>query len=125
MILGMGLDIQEIARVEKAMARGGRHFLLRTFTTAEIRYCRRYKHSGEHFAARFCAKEAFMKALGTGWAKGVKWTDVGVARRAGGQPFLKLTGLASQMARRAGVEHTWLSLSHSSGYAAATVILEG
>ena len=125
MILGLGLDIQEIARVEKAMARGGRHFLSRTFTAAEIRYCRKYKHSGEHFAARFCAKEAFMKALGTGWAKGVKWTDVAVARRASGQPILKLTGLAGQMAGRAGVKQMWLSLSHSAAYAAATVILEG
>ena len=125
MILGLGLDIQEIARVEKALARGGAAFLKKTFTPAEARYCRRARKSAERFAARFCAKEAFFKALGTGWAQGVTWTDVEVAHRASGAPWLKLSGQAEKKARAAGVKTLWLSVSHSSGYAAATVILEG
>ncbi len=124
MIVGVGIDIQTIARVERAIARGGKHFLDRTFTPAETRYCQRCKKSGDHFAARFCAKEAFMKALGTGWSLGVKWTDISVARRTSGQPFLKLSGLAQRLADKAGVKQTWLSLSHSGDYAVATVILE-
>lgn len=125
MILGLGTDIQEIARVEKALARGGAAFLKKTFTPAEIRYCRRGAKSGERFTARFCAKEAFLKALGTGWAEGLAWTEVEVGRRASGQPTLKLSGRAQAKARLAGVKKLWLSMSHSAGYAAATVILEG
>ena len=125
MILGLGTDIQEIARVEKALARSGAAFLKKVFTPAEVRYCRRGHKSSERFTARFCAKEAFLKALGTGWASGVAWNEVEVGRRASGAPWLKLTGQAKQKARRAGVKTLWLSMSHSSGYAAATVILEG
>jgi len=125
MILGLGVDIQEIARMEKALARGGAAFLKKTFTPAEVRYCRRGVKNAERFTARFCAKEAFLKALGTGWAQGVTWTEVEVSRRTSGAPWLKLTGTAKEKARRAGVKTLWLSMSHSSGYAAATVILEG
>jgi holo-[acyl-carrier protein] synthase len=125
MILGLGTDIQEIARVEKAIKRGGVAFLKKAFTPAEVRYCRSSRKSAERFAARFCAKEAFFKALGTGWARGVAWTDVEVRRRPSGAPWLKLSGQAQTLVRRAGVKTFWLSLSHSSGYAAATVILEG
>ena len=125
MILGLGLDIQEIARVEKALARGGAAFLKKTFTPAEVRYCRRALKRAERFAARFCAKEAFLKALGTGWARGIAWTEVEVGHRAGGAHWLKLSGRALSHARRAGEKTLWLTLTHSSGYAAATVILEG
>ena len=125
MILGLGTDIQEIARVEKALARGGSAFLKKTFTPAEVRYCRRGVKNGERFTARFCAKEAFLKALGTGWAQGLSWTEVEVGRRASGAPWLKLSGQAKAKAHKLGVKKLWLSLSHSSGYAAATVILEG
>ena len=125
MILGLGIDIQEIGRVEKAIRRGGKHFLARTFTPSEIRYCRKSKKSAQHFAARFCAKEALLKALGTGWAKGIRWTDVAVAHGREGQPRLRLSGSARERCRKAGVKQAWISLSHSDGYAAATVILEG
>jgi holo-[acyl-carrier protein] synthase len=125
MILGLGLDLQEIARVEKAVARGGAAFLKKTFTPAEVKYCRAARKSGERLAARFCAKEAFLKALGTGWARGLAWTEVAVGHRAGGAPTLKLAGRAAALAREKGVKKIWLSLSHSAGYAAAVVILEG
>jgi holo-[acyl-carrier protein] synthase len=125
MIIGLGMDIQEIARMEKALTRGGKHFLFRTFSPGEIRYCQKSVKSGERFTARFCAKEAFFKALGTGWARGVEWTEVEVAHRAKGAPYLKLSGRAKTLARNAGAKHCWLTLTHSREYAAATVILEG
>lgn len=125
MVIGVGIDIQEISRLETALTRGGERLLKRTFTPAEIRYCRRQRRSAQHFCGRFCAKEAFFKALGTGWAKGIGWTDVEVARTRTGRPELKLTGRAAELAAKAGVKKTWLSLSHSRDYAAASVILEG
>lgn len=125
MVLGIGMDIQAIPRMEQALLRGGKRFLERTFTADEIRYCRRQHKSGQHFCGRFCAKEAFFKALGTGWAKGVRWTEVEVIRRRSGQPELILTGTAAALAKKARVKKIWLSLSHSREYAAATVVLEG
>ncbi len=125
MVLGVGIDIQSIARLEQAVARGGKKFLARTFTPAEIRYCRRQKNPAQHFCGRFCAKEAFFKALGTGWAKGLSWTEVEIVRRDSGAPRLQLSGRTRAWAARARVKKIWLSLSHSREYAAATVILEG
>ncbi len=124
MVLGVGIDIQEIQRISRAMKRRGGSFLRRTFTDREIAYCRRQKNSGQHFCGRFCAKEAFFKALGTGWSKGLRWTEVEIVRKPSGQPLLHLTGKAERLARDIRVRRIWLSLSHSRDYAAATVILE-
>ena len=82
MIVGLGLDIAEIDRIEAAIKRHGAPFLERLFTPAEVSYCERHKNSFERYAARFAAKEAAMKALGTGWSRGVRWRDIEVARRA-------------------------------------------
>jgi holo-[acyl-carrier protein] synthase len=125
MVIGLGMDIQEIIRIERAMRQGGKSFLDRTFTPGEITYCKRKKHFGQHFTGRFCAKEAFFKALGTGWAKGVKWSEVEVLRKDSGCPEIKLSGKTAKLASRAGVEKIWLSITHSQAYAAATVVLEG
>ena len=125
MVIGVGIDIQEIARLEQARRRSGTAFLRRTFTAAEVAYCRRQMKVAQHLTGRFCAKEAFFKALGTGWAKGLRWTEVEVVRKRSGQPALKLLGRAQALAERAKVKKIWLSLTHSRDYAAATVILEG
>lgn len=125
MVIGVGIDIQEIARLQLALRRNGDAFRRRTFTPAELAYCRRQRLTGQHLTGRFCAKEAFFKALGTGWAQGLAWTEVEVVRRASGQPVLRLLGRAKVLAARARVKRIWLSLSHSRDYAAATVILEG
>lgn len=125
MVIGVGMDIQEIARVEQAIARGRKAFLVKTFTPAERKYCLKQKRPGQHFAGRFCAKEAFFKALGTGWARGVKWHEVEIRRNRAGRPQIKLSGRAAELSSRAGAKKIWLSLSHSRGYAAATVVLEG
>ena len=92
MIVGLGLDIAEIDRIEAAIVRHGAPFLERLFTPAEVAYCERHKGKYERYAARFAAKEAAMKALGTGWSHGVRWRDIEVTREPSGKPTLRLAG---------------------------------
>jgi len=124
MIVGMGIDLAEVKRVEAAIARHGRAFLERVFTPAEIRYCEKHRHAAERYAARFAAKEAAMKALGTGWRRGVRWVDLEVANLPTGRPTLKLYGRSKQLAEEMGVRRIALSLTHGSGFAFAQVIFE-
>jgi len=123
-IVGFGVDIAEVDRLEDAITRRGRPFIERVFTPLEIAYCERFRYSAERYAARFAAKEAAMKALGTGWARGVRWVDIEVARLASGQPTLELRGAARQHADRMGVSRIHLSLTHSGKLAFAEVIFE-
>src|SRR5258708_30268406 len=92
MIVGLGVDLTEVDRIEAAIERRGRPFLDRLFTPSEIAYCETHRHRAERFAGRFAAKEAAMKALGTGWSRGVRWVDIEVVREPGGKPTLKLSG---------------------------------
>ncbi|HEV2287839.1 MAG TPA: holo-ACP synthase [Candidatus Acidoferrales bacterium] len=124
MIVGIGADIAEIDRVEAAIARHGRPFLERVFTPVEIAHCERHKAKFERYAARFAAKEAAMKALGTGWRKGVRWRDIEVKNEASGKPGLTLEGQAAEHAARLGAKHILLSITHSGNLAFAQVILE-
>jgi len=125
MIIGTGIDIVEIARFRKILARTGERFLTRVFTTEEQRFCLVRRDSVPHFAARFAAKEAAFKALGTGWAKGVTWFDVEVQRQENNAPVILLHGTASEIAESKGVVRIHLSLTHTDNWAAATVIFEG
>jgi holo-[acyl-carrier protein] synthase len=124
MIVGLGLDIAEIDRVEAAIARHGVAFLNRVYTPREVAYCERHKHKYERYAARFAAKEAAMKALGTGWRRGVRWRDIEVANAPSGKPTLNLAGVARQFADRLGVKEISLSITHSGNLALAQVIFE-
>jgi holo-[acyl-carrier protein] synthase len=124
MIVGTGVDICEVPRIAQSIARFGDRFLERVFTAEEIRYCRSKKNSTERFAARFAAKEAAMKALGTGQRQGVIWRDIEVAHALGGRPILRLSGIAAEIARKLGVNRTSLSLTHTESTAMATVIFE-
>ena len=124
MIVGLGLDIAEIDRIEAAIARHGAPFLERLFTPAEVAYCERHKNRDERYAARFAAKEAAMKALGTGWSRGVRWRDIEVVREPGGKPTLRLTGVAREIADRLGVKHIAMTITHSGNLALAEVIFE-
>jgi holo-[acyl-carrier protein] synthase len=124
MIVGIGADIAEIDRLEAAIARFGRAFLERVFTVEEIRYCERHKAKFERYAARFAAKEAAMKALGTGWRRGVRWRDIQVRNAASGKPEIYLAGVAAEHAARLGARHFHLSITHSGNLAFAQVILE-
>ena len=119
-MLATGVDIIEISRVRRVLERYGQRFLDRVFTPEEIEYCR---GRAPNLAARFAAKEATMKALGTG-VRGVGWKDIEVVRAESGAPGIKLSGRAERRAGRFGVQETALSISHSQEYAVAFVLIE-
>ena len=124
MIVGTGIDIAEVPRVGEAIERYGQRFLKRIFTEGEIRYCESKANRVERYAARFAAKEAGMKALGTGWNHGVRWRDIEVRRQPGGRPTLEFHGKAGEFASNMGVTNIALSLTHTAEEAMAQVILE-
>jgi holo-[acyl-carrier protein] synthase len=124
MIVGLGVDIAEVARLKTAIERRGQSFLRRIFTPAEIAYCERFKNKFERYAGRFAAKEAAMKALGTGWRGGVRWVDLEVVREASGRPTMAISGQARKIAERLGVNRIVLSITHTEAQALAQVIFE-
>ena len=124
MIIGMGVDIAEVDRIQKAIGRYGETFLRRVYTQKEREYCEQFKNKYERYAGRFAAKEAGMKALGTGWRRGVRWVDLEVVREKGGRPTLKLAGEAGKIAKELGVKNIALSISHTELQALAHVIFE-
>ncbi len=125
MVLGLGTDLIEIQRVQASIDRYGDHFLERIFTAGEIAYCRRKRrNAAESFAARFAAKEAGAKALGTGISQGVSWREIEVRREMGQRPELELSGRAAERALILGVRRISLSLTHSRDVAMAVVVLE-
>jgi len=125
LIIGMGVDIAEVNRVRVAIERHGEVFLRRVYTTKEREYCEQFRNKYERYAGRFAAKEAAMKALGTGWRRGVRWVDLEVAREISGRPVLTLAGEAAKIAARLGVRHIAVSITHTEAQALAQVILEG
>jgi len=124
-ILGTGIDLAEVPRVRAAIERYGRRFIERIYTPAEIAYVERKANRYERYAARFAAKEAGMKAIGTGWRHGVRWQDFEVVNLPSGRPTLKLHGVAARVAERLGVRAISLSLTHTAQQGMAFVILEG
>jgi holo-[acyl-carrier protein] synthase len=124
LIVGTGIDIVEVARVAAAVERFGERFLARVFTPNEIRYCRSKQNAMERFAARFAAKEAGFKAIGTGWRHGVTWKDIEVGHAPEGRPTLRLSGKAAEFAAHLGMKRASLSISHTAAQAIAHVILE-
>lgn len=124
MIVGTGIDIAEVPRVAAAIERFGRRFIERVFTAAEIHYCESKANRMERYAARFAAKEAAMKALGTGWDHGVRWVDIEIHRPAGQRPSLVFYGKAAEFAEKLEVGNISLSLTHTPAQAMAQVILE-
>ena len=124
MIVGTGVDIVEVPRIAEAIARHGERFLRRIFTEGEIRYCESKANKVERYAARFAAKEAALKAIGTGWGRGVGWREVEVRREPGGRPTVGFSGRAAEIAARLGMKRASLSLSHTAEHAIAQVILE-
>jgi holo-[acyl-carrier protein] synthase len=124
MIVGTGLDAVEIGRIQQSMDRFGKRFLDRVYTAAEQRYCLRKRKSAESFAARFAAKEAGAKALGTGISHGVNWLEIEIAREPGGRPTLQFHGRAAEFAARLGASRAALSITHTAALAMASVVLE-
>lgn len=124
MVIGLGTDLIEIARIEHSVQRFGEAFLERVYTPGEIAYCQRKKNAAESLAARFAAKEAGAKALGTGISRGVGWREFEVRRLPGQRPELHLSGRAAQIAAGLGVRRISLSLSHSRSVSIAMVVME-
>lgn len=124
MIIGTGIDLTEIGRIQQSIDRYGNRFLDRIYTAAEQAYCMRKRNAAESFAARFAAKEAAAKALGTGISRGVGWLEIEVVRQPGGRPTIQFQGRAAQIAGRMGVAHAALSITHTGSVAMASVVLE-
>jgi len=123
-IVGIGIDVAEVKRIRAVIESQGERFLRRVFTPAEVAYCEQFKNKYERYAGRFAAKEAGMKALGTGWSRGVRWVDVEVVRHHGARPTLELKGEARKIADRLGVKHVAVSITHTVEQAIAQVIFE-
>lgn len=121
-VLAHGVDIVEVSRIGEMVAEHGAHFLERVFTPAEREYAESSRRRDEHLAGRFAAKEAVLKALGTGWSAGIAWTDVEVTRGDAGEPGIRLAGKAKEIADRLGIGRWVLSLSHTEQYAVASAI---
>jgi holo-[acyl-carrier protein] synthase len=124
MIVGTGIDIAEVDRIRQTIKRFGRRFTERVFTADEIRYCESKANKVERYAARFAAKEAAMKAIGTGWNRGVTWRDVEVRRSPGQRPTMAFHGRAGEFFAKLGATRAHLSLTHTNDFAMAQVILE-
>jgi len=124
MIVGTGVDLAEVSRIRASIERFGPRFIDRIYTAGEISYVERKANRFERYAARFAAKEAGMKAIGTGWKSGVTWRDFEVANLPSGKPTLRLHGVAAEIASRLGVRQISLSITHTAELGMAHVILE-
>ena len=124
-ILGIGTDIVECLRIAQMIERHGELFLQRVFTPYEITYCQDRKAATQHFAGRWAAKEAVLKAMGTGWTRGISWQDVEVRNEFGGKPQIVLGGGAREICTNAGVEKVLISISHCRHYATAYAVAVG
>lgn len=125
MIIGLGIDVCRIERVQRFLERYGPRFTRRCFTPTEIAHCDRYANKAEQYAGRIAAKEAASKALGTGWRRGVHWKCFEVAHEMSGKPILRIHGRAAELASQMGVLHVNVSITHDAGVAAAVVVFEG
>jgi len=124
MVIGVGIDVIQNQRIRESLEKFGARFLNRIYTEIEAAYCNKCADPGIHFAARFAAKEAAFKALGTGWAAGVKWKDIEIQRLASGQPELHLSGEALARATSMGATRFHVSLTHDQLVSCAVVLLE-
>jgi holo-[acyl-carrier protein] synthase len=124
MIVGSGIDMVEISRIQQSVQRFGQRFLNRVYTPAEQAYCLRKRNSAESLAARFAAKEAGAKALGTGISHGVSWLEIEVVREPSGRPTIQFHGRAAEIARGLGVDHVALSITHTGTLSMASVVVE-
>ena len=120
--MDIGIDIAEVSRIE-SLAKQHKQFLTRVYTEREISYCTRRKNKYQHFAARFAAKESVLKALGVGWAQGIKWKDIEVFNEPNGRPRINTYGAVKRLMEQKGVKEILISLSHTSQYAIASAQL--
>lgn len=124
-LLGIGTDIIECTRIAQMIERHADHFLNKVFSPSELEYCGRHKYPAPHFAGRWAAKEALLKALGTGWAKGIQWTDLEILNEPGGEPRVYLRNAAASWAAGRGITQCLISISHTEHYAVAFATASG
>lgn len=122
MVIGLGTDIVEIARIGQMIERHAESFLNRIYTDDEISYCQKRKHCYEAFAGRWAAKEAIMKVLGTGFVRGIGWKDIEVLNERSGKPVVHIRGGAGEHASKLGIDEILITISHCKAYATATAI---
>ncbi len=118
-VIGIGTDIIECVRIAKMIEKHGELFLNRVYTRNEIAYCSCRKSANQHYAGRWAAKEAVLKALGTGWSRGIQWTDIEVVNEIGGRPRIELDGQAKVIGQQLGIHSILISISHCRSYAIA------
>jgi len=123
-IAGIGIDVAEVDRIREAIERHGRRFIERIYTPAEIAYVERKANRFERYAARFAAKEAGMKAIGTGWKRGVRWQDFEVTNLPSGRPTMHFHGVAGRIAADLGIRNVAISITHTASEGVAIVIVE-
>ena len=124
-IIGIGTDITECLRIAHLIDRHGELFISRVYTPHEIQYCQARKQATQHFAGRWAAKEAVLKAIGTGWRRGISWRDVEICNEPGGQPIVTLHAGALDVAEQLGITDMLISISHCRGYATAYALAQG
>ena len=124
-ILGIGTDITECLRIARMIERHGELFVNRVYTPDEIKYCQSRKQATQHFTGRWAAKEAILKALGTGWRRGITWCDIEVRNEPGGRPVVAVRGGAKEVVEQLGIAEILVSISHCRSYATATAIAVG
>ena len=124
-IVSIGMDLMEISRIERVLKARGQRFLDRIYTAGEQAYCEgRPQTRATHYAGRYAVKEAVMKVLGTGWARGVRWVDIEILRAPGEAPRVQLHGASAQIAEQREIEHIHITITHDAGVAAAVAIGE-
>lgn len=124
-ILGIGTDITECLRIAQMIERHGELFVDRVYTSEEIHYCQQRKQATQHFTGRWAAKEAVLKAIGTGWRRGISWRDIEVQNEPGGRPSIILRGGAKEVADRDGITEVLISISHCRSHATAHAVAVG
>jgi holo-[acyl-carrier protein] synthase len=124
-VVGIGVDLVDVDRIQHSLDRFGERFTQRVFTAGEIAYCQSMKFPARHFAARFAAKEAVSKAFGTGIGKAMGWRDIDVHKKESGEPFLVLHRGADTLAKDRAVRSAWITLSHTDQHAVAMIVIEG
>ena len=118
-VIGIGTDIVECLRIANMIEKHEDVFIQRVYTPGEIEYCGQRKSSTQHYAGRWAAKEAILKAIGTGWAKGIQWTDIEIVNEMGGKPFVRLAGQAKEICHSQGIDEILISISHTRTFATA------
>jgi len=124
-IFGIGTDVTECPRIARMIEKHGDAFLQRIFTDAEIAYCQKNRAHTQHYTGRWCAKEAILKALGTGWSGGILWRDMEILNKPGGAPYVTLKGATAEIAEKMGIAEVLISISHCESVATATAVAIG